>query len=370
MKAIIRFLHTVRQIIAGRQLVDNENKFRIMCLATAAVHLIFCIVMGLVGAEFLCCYNIVIVLLYVFLGLVAARKGAFRLILVLLYLEIEFHAILATFLLGWKWEFMLYTISLLPAAFYFPNSLSNRGKHLRYSVILSAFVILCYFMVSTLAVQHTPYYDTTAHEGLRVFIRYFNIVLAFLLQLTFSLLFALENRFMENLLEKENIELGIEASLDPLTKILNRRSMSRHLEEEMGRLEKEERIFCVIMADIDDFKRINDTCGHDAGDNVLTGIAEILADELREKDLSCRWGGEEFLLLIHGLRDDAFSVAERIRKRVSAHEFQILEDRSIHVTLTLGISEARKELLLRELIEEADRKMYYGKNHGKNQVVA
>ncbi len=367
---IIRLLHTIRQVLAGKQLVNNENKFRIMCIATAGIHLVFCVVMGLLGADFLCYYNVVIVLLYCFLGFVAAGKGAFRLILVLLYLEVEFHAIAATFLLGWNWEFMLYTLSLLPAAFYLPNSLSNRGKHLRYSAILSAFATLCYFAVSVLIPRFQPYYDTSAYPGLRGFIRYYNIVLAFFLQLVFSFLFALENRYMENLLRKENIELGIEANLDPLTKIRNRRSMSRRLEEEMERMNRENELFCVVMVDIDDFKRINDTCGHDAGDYVLTGIAEILAEELRENDLCCRWGGEEFLLLVHGLRDDAFSVAERIRKRVNEREFQILDDRSIHVSITLGIAEARKEIILRELIAEADRKMYYGKNHGKNQVVA
>ena len=193
--------------------------------------------------------------------------------------------------------------------------------------------------------------------------------IAFFLQLVFALLFALENGYMYRLLEKENVKLGEEASYDPLTKLWNRRSLTRAIAEETEHMGRED-VFSVVMMDIDNFKSVNDTYGHDIGDVVLVGLSDIIIDEVREGDYSCRWGGEEFLIFAHGTRNDVSHVAERIRNRLKDVQFDSGRGSNFSVTITAGVAEYRYGAQLRNVIDSADRRLYYGKTNGKNQVVS
>ena len=109
--------------------------------------------------------------------------------------------------------------------------------------------------------------------------------------LTFSALFALETSYMENLLEKENLKLGIEASYDPLTRLLNRRSMTRYMTDEIEIANDTSGKFCLVMLDIDDFKNINDAYGHVIGDRVLVArqksVRVVIHADGAEKSSCC-----------------------------------------------------------------------------------
>lgn len=369
MKSLELIFHTIRQVLSGKQLIDNSSKYRIMCLAAAFIHLIFCIVMGVIGANVLCYYNVFVVYLYCFMGIILTNRKKFRLIMVMFFVEVELHSTLASLLLGWEWGFMLYTIALIPAAFYLANSLANRSKHIAYAISLSAFVIVVYFVASLIQPHVKPLYDWIDNPVAKEGMRFFNILIAFLLQLAFSALFALETKYMEQLLEKENVKLGIEASYDPLTRLLNRRSMTRFMSDELELSNDTPQKCCLVMLDIDDFKHINDTYGHDIGDKVLITLADLLTQEVRGGDYTCRWGGEEFLLLIHGDKQETYFVADRIRRKLEETVMKNKYDGSFSVTATFGVAEYKDFMPLRTIIDEADEKLYYGKNHGKNQVV-
>lgn len=369
MRSIELIIHTIRQVLSGKQLIDNTHKYRLMSLFAAFIHLVFCIVMGMIGANILCYYNIFVVYLYCFMGIVLTNRKKFRLVMVMFFVEVEFHSALASLLLGWEWGFMLYTIALVPAAFYLANSLANRSKHIAYAIGLSTFVIVIYFIASIMQPHIKPYYDWIDSPVAREGMRYFNIVIAFTVQLVFSALFALETRYMEQLLEKENVKLGIEASYDPLTRLLNRRSMTRFMSDELELSNDTPQKCCLVMLDIDDFKHINDTYGHDIGDKVLVTLADLLTEEVRAGDYTCRWGGEEFLLLIHGDKQETYFVADRIRRKLEETSLKNKYDGTFNVTATFGVAEYRDFMPLRSIIDEADEKLYYGKNHGKNQVV-
>lgn len=367
MKALENLFHTIRQIFAGRQLISNGFKFRTLCFAAAFVHLIFCVCMGIMDAYILFIYNIFIVYGYVMMGIVLTRKHLYRRILLLTFLEIEVHSALASVLLGIDWEFMLYTVALVPAAFYFANSIRGNDNHLLLALTLAAFVIVVYFAV-TIATPGIPVmYDTSAFGDIRTGISLLNRIIAFSLQLVLAFLFALEAMYMESLLKDENIRLGEEASFDPLTKLSNRRSLNNIVLKE---LEKDpDIVYSAVMIDVDDFKKINDSYGHTVGDNVLMAVAGIIRNELRSEDIGCRWGGEEFLLYIHGTKEESFFVSDRIREKISEAGFTDKEGRSFRVTVTMGISDNRLGKQLRAVVEEADEKMYIGKRGGKNQVV-
>ncbi|MBQ8947054.1 MAG: GGDEF domain-containing protein [Lachnospiraceae bacterium] len=367
MKAAEELFHSIRQVLAGRQLVSNAIKFRALCFGAGLVHMVFCLCMGIMGAYILCVYNVFIVYAYFFMGIVMARKMMYRQILTLTFVEIEVHSALASLMLGLDWNFMLYTVALVVAAFYFSNSMSNRGKHMWYSVLLASLVIVVYFAVVLVEPHFKPYYDTSAYESVKSGISYLNIIIAFGLQLILAILFAFETRYMELLLQKENIKLGEEANLDPLTKLMNRRSLNYSITDE---LEKErDMIYSIVMMDIDDFKKINDLYGHDSGDNVLIKLADIISHETREEDYSCRWGGEEFLLFVHGTKEESYFVAERIREMLQEASFKDKHGSVFGVTATMGISDNRSDKPFRIVVQEADDKLYMGKRNGKNQVI-
>ena len=122
------------------------------------------------------------------------------------------------------------------------------------------------------------------------------------------------------------------------------------------------------MADIDHFKKFNDSYGHDCGDFVLQSLSKIITAQIRAKDSVCRWGGEEFLILVNDSQDIAIDVANRIRSAIEAYEFNY-EGKALHVTITLGVSGYYSSAKVKTLIEIADKRLYKGKENGRNQVV-
>lgn len=167
-------------------------------------------------------------------------------------------------------------------------------------------------------------------------------------------------------------ELFEAATTDALTKIANRRTfMDRSLGELALARRNNYYVHC-IMVDIDHFKRVNDTWGHQCGDVVLKEVAKILKNEKRESDLLARYGGEEFVLLLCGIGpEDAKKSAERLRAAVENHRFS-WNDTIIPVTISLGLASKQGEFIgkIDELIAESDKYLYIAKEDGRNQVAS
>lgn len=167
-------------------------------------------------------------------------------------------------------------------------------------------------------------------------------------------------------------ELFEAATMDPLTKVANRRTF---LDRSLGELALARRNnYCIhsIMIDVDHFKRVNDTWGHQCGDMVLKEIARILKNEKRESDMLARYGGEEFVMLLCGVGpEDAKKSAERLRSAVERHRFS-WKDTIIPVTISLGLCSKQGEKIgkIDEMIAESDKFLYLAKNGGRNQVVS
>lgn len=158
---------------------------------------------------------------------------------------------------------------------------------------------------------------------------------------------------------------------DLLTGLSNRRDIIGKMEIERERHSRMGKPFAVIMGDIDNFKNLNDTYGHDAGDYVLQTIGSILVNQVRNIDCPSRWGGEEFLIiLVDTDLEGGQRVAERIRKKVENAKFQY-KDREFTVTMTFGLSIYQgADENIDECIRRSDNALYEGKNQGKNRVVA
>lgn len=173
----------------------------------------------------------------------------------------------------------------------------------------------------------------------------------------------------EEELRISNDELQKAASTDPLTGLKNRRSMTEVLDAEERRHSRYSTIFSVIIADIDGFKKFNDTYGHACGDFILKHLGEIFNRIIRPTDSVCRWGGEEFLFLLPETDvNEANKMGERIRSAVATEVFNF-EGNKHRVTMTFGVSCIEHKTSVMRLISNADEALYYGKKNGKNRVV-
>ncbi len=153
-----------------------------------------------------------------------------------------------------------------------------------------------------------------------------------------------------------------QARSDPLTGLANRRKLTEFLSD------NREKGGSFIALDIDHFKSINDTHGHDVGDEILTLLAELLTESVRETDIVARLGGEEFCVVIpeKGI-DEAFHIAEKLREVIEIHPFSTAQGK-INVTISLGVAEQRKDEESATWIKRADQALYQSKNGGRNRV--
>ena len=156
-----------------------------------------------------------------------------------------------------------------------------------------------------------------------------------------------------------------QATRDPLTDLLNRRAGEWQLERAFLAAREGQKPFCLIMADVDHFKAINDTWGHPAGDQVLQRVAAVLRTGVRATDSVVRWGGEEFLLVLPYCEQAAALLqAERLRERVADAE----QGEMGRVTVSMGVAELQRGETLANLMERVDQALYQAKHAGRNQV--
>ena len=184
--------------------------------------------------------------------------------------------------------------------------------------------------------------------------------------LTTATLFALTHFGGKFLVE----ELEKYVNYDTLTHLLNRRSMDNYLQAAKRHAETGKTTFCLMLMDIDDFKKVNDTYGHDCGDEVLKYVAGVVSTGVRKNDNVFRWGGEEILVLLNTDEEKAIAVAERIRQDIEKDAVNYRGEVSVNVTVTIGISSYKGSTSIQDMMDDADAKLYYGKRHGKNQVVS
>lgn len=162
--------------------------------------------------------------------------------------------------------------------------------------------------------------------------------------------------------------LRTQAHYDNLTGCLNRHAAGCIIRSELEKFTTSKVPLSLLMADIDHFKTINDTYGHPAGDSVLQSFAEVVKEGLRRSDVLCRWGGEEFLILLRGtLSEEAVRIAERIRRKVEEFIFPPLGESGL-VTVSIGGAGLPPGSDAERLIADADAALYQAKNGGRNRV--
>jgi two-component system cell cycle response regulator len=197
------------------------------------------------------------------------------------------------------------------------------------------------------------------------------------LEQLYDTVLALNREYASAQLELAQINLKLQqreaqilaASLtDPLTGIGNRRRLEQALVVEASRAERTGGHLCAVMADLDRFKRVNDTYGHDAGDKVLAGFGDVLRRRTRETDIAARFGGEEFVVLMPATDlQDAIAIADRVRAAVAELRFESMPE---PITASFGVAERAAGEPGDALLRRADAALYEAKRLGRNRVTA
>ncbi len=178
----------------------------------------------------------------------------------------------------------------------------------------------------------------------------------------FSLVFS--NLKMRERLRSQSIR-------DPLTNLYNRRYLEETLDREERRASRQQGSLAILMIDIDHFKDFNDRFGHKAGDDILVGLSERLQMNIRGEDIACRYGGEEFVLILPGAsQENAIHRAEQIRRDVSDNLNISTDGHSLHtITVSLGVAIYPDHAQnIQDVLKEADKALYVSKNQGRNAI--
>lgn len=174
---------------------------------------------------------------------------------------------------------------------------------------------------------------------------------------------------LQSELNKAKDALAYEAHHDPLTSALNRRAILTALERELSRARRESSILAIGLFDIDHFKRINDTFGHQVGDDVLRGLVKLLGNNLRDYDYLGRYGGEEFLIITPGQKSAPkdSGLYGRLCQLVASNKVESKAG-TLSVTVSIGVATGARESTVNTIIEAADSALYKAKNDGRNRV--
>ncbi len=244
--------------------------------------------------------------------------------------------------------------------------LAHRGVNLSLSVYLCA-----YRALTQAVINHIP-------ESIKQDQKQYEKIVEFLFKINaLDMTLAIEtyhNSQVQDLedsidgMEVRQQELQQQAITDSLTGMVNHDYIFQKLGELLSQHQAHNQPLCVIMADIDFFKKVNDGHGHQAGDFVLVDVAQRIKSALRDMDIVGRYGGEEFMLILQNTpQETAIRIAERIRLKITDHPVN-LKDLILHVTISMGVAFAKVGDDVESLVKRADTVLYEAKHGGRNRV--
>ncbi len=356
-------MNRAKKIFEGSAQITNRQKFSFMIYSVACVHLFLLCIFIVLDIMPLYLFNIASVATYLF-ATYWVRRETYLPVYYIAYFEIILHSFVATLCIGWQFGFAQYIIAIIPVGYYVGYTLDTKRRKLVIATISAVAAALLFLTCKFLSYVREPFF-TIGNPTVEFAIYTFNSICTFLFLILFSLIYVFEMKWTYTKLRHQNLILEQLANTDPLTGLYNRRSMQMFIEQALASNSD----FALIMGDVDDFKKINDTHGHDFGDVALHDIAQIAVSQVGEHGYVCRWGGEELLILIsNSTHEQTYQIAEAIRRHVANHHFE-LNGQWIHCTLTLGIAIYQKGMSIEETITHADNNLYHGKQNGKNKVV-
>lgn len=281
----------------------------------------------------------------------------------LFWLDVMINVLSCNRAIGWGYGFTSYGIVIIPLIFYLLYVDEHIKNEIPIAIGLSFLDIIVLVLSSFFNKAGNKSDYISMHTTTIIFC--INLILC-CITLTFCFaVFIIEMEITTELLRIKNEALDFLANYDELTKLRNRHTMAKIFHE----YEESKEAFCVVLGDIDDFKKVNDTYGHSCGDQVLIEISEILRYAVGNDGIVCRWGGEEILILLKMQKEQGLLKIESIRETVEGFCIKY-DDNKVNVTMTYGFTYDKEAVNVEKLVALADDRLYYGKKHGKNQVVS
>lgn len=339
------FIKIINWITNRRNLI-----FLVTCLI---IHAVYAGIFFFMDIHFLTVLNIVSCCFYFFYLFI--KQDTSEKSMVATYFEILLFSVLSELALGPDYGFFLYIIGMSATVFYLLPSYVN--KRFLYQFIGIAIVLALEGIVTLRGVQVAGIQDMAEAHRPAIFLA--NVGITASLVLAAAFFYSKEREVLWD-------SLNYNMNHDALTDLYNR----RFLESMMRRVPKQEqREFVISMLDIDFFKKVNDTYGHEAGDAVLVEVASCLDRITGEENLAVRWGGEEFIIYFPDMElKQAYAVIEDLRKQIEKTVIWAGGE-EIHVTITGGIAEGHPGSNYEKVIKSADEKLYMGKQQGRNRVI-
>jgi len=330
--------------------------------ACLAAHVMYLILFAVNGINIMAVFNIFSVLFYVLMILLVLRvKNRVDLVYASI-IEIIVHAAVATMCVGWEPDFGMFLLMIISMAFLMPNK-TRKIPFLIMAISLTIYGIERFIFQGP---EDTIY--NIEQEPIARVLFIINIVIGVFVLVYVSVIYSVLDQYTRATLRVQTEKLRIAASVDPLTKLFNRRAMNEELKKNTSESEAAGLSYVIGIGDIDDFKHVNDTFGHDFGDIVLSRVAELLKENFPEKCRIARWGGEEFLVLIPAVTmEEGLPDFEKVVQTIRDHTF-VFVGSVLHVTMTFGVCEASSGADVDKVISRADKRLYKGKNNGKNHV--
>lgn len=347
--------------------ITSDMKYRAIFLSAGAIHIFFLIFFIAIGQIPMVLFNAASTLMYVVGGFVSVPKGSDKIgygWILAFFIEITLHAVVTSLVMGWEACFHLYVTAILPVAAYL---LFLTCSIQRFLVTMAA-MTLTVIIAMGCTMWYLNYYESffqAPGSFLRV-IAFINSFFVCTIVFVFTMLFVLEVGSMLSKLDAANRNLEYIATHDALTGLYNRHSLKKLYKE----LEQSNKPYCIALGDIDDFKKVNDTYGHDCGDVVLKSVAGVISNNIGENDAACRWGGEEMLIVMWGDQDSCLDAVSAIKDKINALRITS-DDKQVCVSMTFGfVDRTEGKSGIEALISVADSRLYVGKKSGKNVIVA
>ena len=343
--------------------IEEMNIAYGLSMSNAIFHLIYFIIFLTMEITPLLYFNLVGMIFCAIVALLTKKSPYF---LLLIALELYIHVIYATLLLGQETGFILFFFSIIPISFFIIAIYKAKN-----SIFLSmvAISVITYFVIYFLNQYDIIGIRIELTQSQEIIIMIYNSIITFLSIVGSSIVYVTKIKHKEEGLKNKNLKLERLASVDPLTELLNRRSINQKLELSMQRKSNLNIDFTIAISDIDNFKELNDKYGHVCGDFVLKGISEEIRETVRDTDYVCRWGGEEILILFSSSgQEHAGRVLERIRDNIKKNGVEYNGEK-IDVSMTFGVASSENLNSVKDIILKADENLYHGKKSGKNCIV-
>lgn len=261
-------------------------------------------------------------------------------------------------LIGWNSgiQHFLFVLVLIDLIFTCRNRWNQCAVVLFLCVIRLALYFYCRMYATTIQLQ--IFYD--------IFLQVFTTVAVFFMLYLNGMMLARDSQIIERKLMKYNKELQRAANTDMLTKLWNRLFLMQYMEKKVA---SPDIFLSIAIGDIDFFKKVNDTYGHECGDEVLRTLAAVFKKEMEGHGVVARWGGEEFIFVFEGVNGDEAMVLLDHLQRVVRDTVINYEGLQLKVTMTFGLVEYNTKLRLDENINIADERLYIGKEKGRDRII-